>query len=170
MKVIAIDPGYERMGVAIIEKDTNPTSLKLRRTGEVLVFSECFKTSPKISHEERLKLIGQEIENLIKKYKPDAMAIETLFFKNNQKTAMHVSEARGVMLYVASALGLSVKEFSPMEIKIAVTGYGKSEKEQVTEMVEKLIKINTDIKYDDEYDAIAVGLTYFACINQYYKK
>src|ERR1035437_5310033 len=94
MKVIAIDPGYERMGVAIIEKISGK---------EVLVFSECFKTSPKIEHGERLKFIGQEIESLIKKYKPEAMAIETLFFKNNQKTAMHVSEARGVMLYIASS-------------------------------------------------------------------
>jgi len=158
MKVIAIDPGYERMGVAIIEKDSGR---------EVLVFSECFKTPAKIPHEERLKLIGEEIEILIKKYKPDAMAIETLFFKNNQKTAMHVSEARGVMLYVASVSEIPVKEFSPMAIKIAVTGYGSSEKGQVTAMVQKLIKINTDIKYDDEYDAIAVGLTYFASTRNY---
>lgn len=153
MKVIAIDPGYERMGVAIIEKLNGK---------ENLLFSECFKTSPKIPHEERLKLIGQEIEILIKKYKPESMAIETLFFKTNQKTALHVSEARGVMLYVASVFGLKVVEFSPMAIKVAVTGYGASEKDQVKFMVQKLIKINTKIKYDDEYDAIAVGLTYFA--------
>jgi len=158
MKVIAIDPGYERMGVAILEKTSKE---------EVLVYSNCFKTSSKIPQEERLKLIGQEIENLIKKYKPEAMAIETLFFKNNQKTAMHVSEARGVMLYVASVSGLSVMEFSPMAIKIAVTGYGNSDKDQVTSMVEKLIKIKTNIKYDDEYDAIAVGLTYFASVKNF---
>jgi crossover junction endodeoxyribonuclease RuvC len=153
MRVIAIDPGYERMGVAVIEKTTGK---------ETLIFSECFKTSPKIPHEERLNLIGQEIEKVIKKYEPTAMAIETLFFKNNQKTAMHVSEARGVMLYVASVAGLVVNEFSPMAIKIAVTGYGASDKSQVTAMVQKLIKIDHDLKYDDEYDAIAVGLTYFA--------
>ncbi len=153
MRVIAIDPGYERMGVAIIEKTNNK---------EELLFSECFKTSSKIHHAERLKLIGQEIEGLIKKYEPEVMVIETLFFKNNQKTAMHVSEARGVMLYVASALGLKVVEFSPMAIKIAVTGYGNSEKDQVIFMVKKLIKIKNKIKYDDEYDAIAAGLTFFA--------
>ncbi len=158
MKIIAIDPGYERMGVAIIEKINGK---------ENLVFSECFKTFAKIPHEERLKLIGREIEILIKKYEPEAMAIETLFFKNNQKTAMHVSEARGVMLYVASTLGLSLKEFSPMAIKIAVTGHGGSDKDQVTSMVQKLIKIKTKIKYDDEYDAIAAGLTYFASMRSY---
>lgn len=153
MRIIAIDPGYERMGVAVLEKMTGK---------EKLIFSECFKTSAKISHDKRLKLIGQEIEKLIEKFQPEAMAIETLFFTNNQKTAMHVSEARGVMLYVASVTGLSVVEFSPVAIKVAVTGYGASDKDQVTAMVQRLIQIDTDIKYDDEYDAIAVGLTYFA--------
>ena len=168
MKIISIDPGYERMGVAIIERDesNSPSRVRFGEARETLVFSECFKTSPKIPHEERLKLIGQEIEYLIKKYKPEAMAIETLFFKNNQKTAMRVSEARGVMLYVASVAGLKVVEFSPMSIKIAVTGYGSSEKSQVTYMVKKLIKIDTEIRYDDEYDAIAVGLTFFATQNR----
>ncbi|MFA6227369.1 MAG: crossover junction endodeoxyribonuclease RuvC [Candidatus Paceibacterota bacterium] len=153
MRIIAIDPGYERMGVAVIDKN-GPK--------EELIFSECFKTSAKIAHEERLRLIGTEIEKVIKKHKPSTMAIENLFFKTNAKTAMHVSEARGVMLYEASKNGLEVKEFSPVSIKVAVTGYGKSEKGQVTEMVKRLIKINKDIKYDDEFDAIAVGLTYFA--------
>ncbi len=153
MRIISIDPGYERLGIAIIEKGNSK---------EELLFSECFKTSPKISHNERLKLIGQEIENVIEKFKPEALSVETLFFKNNQKTGMKVSEARGVILYVASVKGLEVKEFSPMDIKIAVTGYGMSDKEQVIFMVKKLIKINKEIKYDDEYDAIAVGLTYFA--------
>lgn len=153
MKVISIDPGYERMGVAIIEKNNSK---------EELLYSECFKTSSKISHDERLKLIGQEIELLIKKFKPEVMAIETLFFKNNQKTGMKVSEARGVMLYVSAVNGLEVFEFSPMAIKIAVTGYGMSDKDQVIFMVKKLVNIKKEIKYDDEYDAIAVGLTYFA--------
>jgi crossover junction endodeoxyribonuclease RuvC len=153
MRIISIDPGYERLGIAIIEKENSK---------EELLFSECFKTSPKISHNERLRLIGQEIENVIEKFKPEALSVETLFFKNNQKTGMKVSEARGVILYVASVKGLEVKEFSPMDIKIAVTGYGMSDKDQVIFMVKKLIKIDKEIKYDDEYDAIAVGLTYFA--------
>ncbi len=142
------------MGVAIVEK--------LKGGKETLVYSECFKTSPKIPHEKRLALIGKEIEMLIEKYEPEAMAIETLFFSTNKKTAMQVSEARGVMLYVASTQDLNIKEFSPVAIKIAVTGYGKSDKHQVTEMTKRLIKIDKKIQYDDEYDAIAVGLTYFA--------
>jgi crossover junction endodeoxyribonuclease RuvC len=154
MKIIAIDPGYERLGIAILEKGTGKESL---------VFSECFITSTKEKHENRLKLIGLEIERIIKKYQPEAMGIETLFFKTNAKTAMKVSEARGIMLYEAAKNNLKILEFTPLQIKVAVTGYGKSDKDQVTEMVKRLIKITEPIKYDDEYDAIAVGLTFFAC-------
>jgi crossover junction endodeoxyribonuclease RuvC len=153
MKIIAIDPGYERLGIAILEKGTGKESL---------VFSECFITSTKEKHENRLKLIGSEIERVIKKYQPEAMGIETLFFKTNAKTAMKVSEARGIMLYEAAKNNLKVLEFTPLQIKVAVTGYGKSDKDQITEMVKRLIKITEPIKYDDEYDAIAVGLTFFA--------
>lgn len=156
MRIISIDPGYERLGVAILEKDTDK---------ENLLFSDCLKTSPKLSHEERLKIIGEGVRSLIKKYEPEVMAIETLFFKANVKTAMKVSEARGVMLYEAAQNGLAVREFTPLQIKIAVTGYGKSEKSQVTMMVKKLIRIEKELQYDDEYDAIAVGLTYFATHN-----
>ncbi len=154
MKIIAIDPGYERVGIAILEK-TN--------SREALLFSECFKTLATESAEERLRQIGTEISSLIKKYQPEAMAIETLFFKTNAKTAMKVSEARGVMLYVAAQNDIKVMELTPLQIKVAVTGYGRSEKTQITTMVQKLIKIDKKIKYDDEYDAIAAGLTYFAC-------
>jgi len=156
MRIISIDPGYERMGVAVIDK--------VQGGKETLIFSECFQTSTKISHDERLKLIGEEVEKVIKEFNPTALAIENLFFKTNAKTAMHVAEARGVMLYEAAKSGLEVREFTPMEIKVAVTGYGKSEKTQVTEMVKRLIKIDKKIKYDDEFDAIAVGLTYYAIV------
>ncbi|MEI6528047.1 MAG: crossover junction endodeoxyribonuclease RuvC [bacterium] len=154
MRIIAIDPGYERMGVAIIEKSGSK---------EELVFSECFKTLAGQPHAERLSLIGGEINRLIKEFKPEVLAIETLFFKTNAKTAMSVSEARGVILYESARNNLLVSEHTPLQIKVAVTGYGKSDKSQVTEMVKRLIKINQPIKYDDEYDAIAVGLTFFAC-------
>ena len=164
MKIIAIDPGYERLGVAILEKLNRP--LDKARGRETLLFSDCIKTSAKIPHEERLKIIGTAISKLIEIHKPEAMAIETLFFKTNAKTAMKVSEARGVMLYEAALADLAVLEFTPLQIKVAVTGYGKSEKGQVTAMVKRLIKIPRELKYDDEYDAIAVGLTYFAIVHK----
>ncbi len=163
MRIISIDPGYERLGIAIMEKIP-----KGRGFGkEELVFSECFKTSSKLPHSERLALIGDRIKEVIKKYKPEAMATEKLFFSENQKTALLVSEARGVILYTGTSCGLEVFEYAPTEIKIAVTGYGRSEKRQIISMVQKLISLPKGvtlgkIKSDDEFDAIAIGLTHFA--------
>lgn len=155
MKILSIDPGFERVGIAIIEK----TFLQK----DILVYSKCFKTSAKIPFPERLRNIGIEIEKIIKKYKPKVLAIEKLYFTTNQKTAMGVSEARGVIIYVASKNGLSIYEYTPPQIKVAVTGYGKASKEMMMSMVPKLININTTIKSDDELDAIAIGLTCLAC-------
>lgn len=154
MKVISIDPGYERIGIAIIEKNGNKK--------EDLIYSNCFKTSKELSLLERFTLIGREIESIVKRYKPEAMAVETLFFNSNQKTVMAVSEARGIIMYQALANKVPVFEYTPLQIKIAVTGYGRGDKKQVIDMVHHLIKIEKDIKYDDEYDAIAVGLTHLA--------
>ena len=156
MKILAIDPGYEKIGIAVLEKNEK-TSNK-----EVLLFSECFKTSRKDSSHERLCALGKEVERIITEFKPKSLAIEKLFFAENQKTAMLVSEARGVIIYEATRVGLSVREFTPLEVKVAVTGYGRSAKDQVKFMVEKLVAVNKKIKEDDEYDAIALGLTYFA--------
>lgn len=153
MRVIAIDPGYEKMGVAIIEKETS---------SEVLLFSECFKTDRKSKSNERLCNLGKEVEQIIEEYKPTALAIEKLFFADNQKTAMLVSEARGVIIYEATRADLAIFEYTPLEVKVAITSYGRSDKSQIKFMVEKLVKVNKKIKEDDEYDAIALGLTYFA--------
>lgn len=154
MKILAIDPGYERLGVAILEKEP--------RGKEVLLYSECFKTSAKIPHHERLTFIGNKIKEVIGVYNPEILATEKLYFSNNQKTALLVAEARGVILYSASSLGLPVFEYTPAEIKIAVTGYGRSEKRQIIDMVKKLIIVEKEKKSDDEFDAIAIGLTHFA--------
>lgn len=154
MRILAIDPGYERLGIAILEKEECQK--------ELVLFSDCFQTSPKDTHSERLLKIGEYLETVIEKYSPKLLAIETLFFNTNQKTATKVSEARGLMLYCASRKGLMVFEYSPPQIKVAVTGYGRSDKKAVTMMVKNLIVIEKEIKFDDEYDAIAVGLTHFA--------
>jgi crossover junction endodeoxyribonuclease RuvC len=154
MRIISIDPGYERLGIAIVDKTG--------RGKEMLVFSECFKTSAKLQHHERLALIGNRIKEVIKKYKPEQLATEKLFFSGNQKTAMLVSEARGVILYTGSSLGLDIFEYTPNDVKIAITGYGRSEKRQIIDMVKKLIVVNSKTNSDDEFDAIAIGLTHFA--------
>jgi crossover junction endodeoxyribonuclease RuvC len=154
MRILAIDPGYERLGIAVIEKGSNAK--------ETLVYSDCFKTDKELPHYERLGLIGTEVKRVIDEYRPEALSIEDLFFAKNQKTAILVAEARGAILYQAAAHGLKVYEYGPGQIKVAVTGYGKSDKEQIIAMVPRLIKIDKAIKHDDEYDAIAVGLTCFA--------
>ena len=154
MKIMGIDPGYERVGIAIIEKDS--------KKKEELLYSDCFKTSQKLELNERLFLIGQEIEKLIKKYSPEKLAIENLFFQNNQKTVMGVSQSRGTIIYVAKCHDLEILEYTPLQIKNATTGYGKATKDQVYSMVKQLIDIPDDVKQDDEIDAIAIGLTAFA--------
>jgi len=105
MIILAIDPGYERLGIAVLEK--------LPRQKEILLHSECFKTSAKIPHHERLTLIGNKIKEIVKKFSPEILATEKLFFSKNQKTALLVAEARGVILYAASSSGLDVFEYTP---------------------------------------------------------
>jgi len=156
MRIISIDPGYERVGIAILEKNSK----------EELLFSECFMTEASKSFEDRVAMIGIEIRDLIEKWKPTELAIETLFFNNNQKTAMRVAEARGVIIYQARILGLDIHEYTPLQIKNAVTGYGKAPKDQVDSMVRNLVNVEKEKMYDDEMDAIAVGLTACASIRK----
>src|SRR5579864_7945969 len=165
MKILAIDPGYERLGIAVLEKVPKSKPFDKTQGREKVLYSDCFKTSSKIPFKERLLLIGQEVERIIKEYKPEVLSIETLYFTNNQKTAMQVSEARGVVIYEAARSGLQISEHTPLQIKIAVTGHGRSDKDQVISMIGRLVIIEKKIRHDDEYDAIAIGLTYLATGN-----
>jgi crossover junction endodeoxyribonuclease RuvC len=155
MKILGVDPGYERLGIAILEKKGGK---------EEVIYSECFHTDKKSVFPERLVMIGDKIEKVIKIYKPEMLAIETLFLNTNQKTAMKVSESRGVVIYKAKKLGLEIFEGSPPQIKMATTGHGGADKEQVKKMVKMLVKIDESKKSDDELDAIAIALTAFANI------
>ena len=155
MKILGIDPGFERLGVAILEKNKGDKK-------ERVLFSECFKTSAKLEFSERLNLIGEEVRSVIKKFNPEVLSIETLFLTTNQKTVMHVAEARGVVIYESAQAGLKIFEVSPPQIKIASTGYGKADKDQVMKMVKILVEIDNTKKSDDELDAIAIALTAFA--------
>ena len=158
MIILGIDPGYERLGVAILERTT-----EARPQGkEKVIFSECFKTSAKLEFGERLNLIGEEVRKRIKEYKPEILSIETLFLNTNHKTVMHVAEARGVVIYEASRAGLKIFEASPPQIKIATTGYGAADKAQIIKMVKILVKMDNTKTSDDELDAIAIALTAFA--------
>lgn len=154
MKILGIDPGYERLGIAVLEKNNSGK--------EVVLYSECFKTSAKDPFADRLLQVGQRINEVIHKHQPNIMAIETLFMTTNQKTAMRVAEARGVVVYEGTRGGLEIFEATPLQIKIATTGYGKADKAQVMKMVKMLVEIDQNKASDDELDAIAVGLTAFA--------
>ncbi len=158
MRILGIDPGYDRLGVAVIEKPA--------RGREVVLYSECFQTSSKDSISERLRSVGAEIDRVISEFKPDALAIETLFITKNQKTAMRVSEARGIIIYEAVKNDIPVFEYSPMQIKMAVSSDGTSDKARMIKMVELLVSIPNKKARDDEYDAIAVALTHSASLRQ----
>lgn len=155
MKVIAIDPGFDRLGLAVLEN----TSGK-----DALLHSACLVTDRNQAFSLRLLEVGTVVESLLTKYQPDTMAIETLFFNKNVKTAIQVAEARGVLLYVCQKFGCTIYEFSPQEIKIATTGYGMSDKTAVIAMVKRLVPEVPQTALDDEYDAIAIGIT---CLAQY---
>jgi crossover junction endodeoxyribonuclease RuvC len=148
-RTLGIDPGYGRMGVAVIE-----------RTGSIerLIHSECFETSAKLPHPERLGAISAKVSAVIQEYKPDRCSIETLFFSTNRKTALAVAEARGAVIAAAALLMVPIVECSPAAVKIAVTGYGKAEKAQVIAMVSRILKLDAGKRLDDEYDAIAVAI------------
>ncbi len=153
MRVLSIDPGYERIGIAVIESSAPKESV---------LYSDCMRTSPKDPFPDRLKQVGLEVERLLSLYTPDAVALEQLFFNTNQKTAMHVAEVRGALLYIARKAGIKTYEYTPLQVKIAILGYGRGEKKQVIAMVERLVTLPQSSRLDDEYDAIAVGLTCLA--------
>ena len=154
IRILGIDPGFERLGIAVLNKE--------KQNKEQVIFSECFKTSAKLDFSDRLSLIGTEVKKIIKEYKPEILAIETLCLNTNQKTVMRVAEARGVAIYEASQAGLKIFEASPPQIKTATAGYGKANKEQIMKMVKILVKIDENKTSDDELDAIAIALTAFA--------
>lgn len=153
MRVISVDPGYDRLGVAVMD---------LENGTEKLIYSTCILTDKLQNLNERLLVIGKEFNSLINTYSPNTLGIETIFFNKNQKTAIGVAQARGILIYLAQTHGCDVYEFGPQEIKIAVTGYGKSDKAAVIDMVKRLVPSSPDSVLDDEYDAIAVGITCLA--------
>lgn len=147
-RTIAVDPGYDRVGIAVFDAD-------------MLVFSECFVPA-KGEFGTRLLAIATHLRALIREHGPESLAIETLFFSTNQKTAIKVAEARGAIILIAAEAGIEVIEYSPQAVKIAVTGSGNARKEAVVRMVERLVVLPKKRRLDDEYDAIALGIAHQA--------
>ncbi len=154
MRILGIDPGYERLGLAVV--DTTGSG------SETLVHSECFQTPATLPFPDRLASIGAHLQALLDEYAPAHVALENVYFNTNQKTAMDVAAVRGLILYLARATSREVFEYTPPQIKSAVAGTGRGTKREVTTMLHHLIRIDKTIRFDDEYDAIAVALTHSA--------
>jgi crossover junction endodeoxyribonuclease RuvC len=148
MIILGIDPGIGRMGYAIIKND-GPKS--------ALVDCGCITTPPKTEDAQRLLEIKRDLDTIIKKWKPEVLCIESLFFATNAKTAMSVGQARGVAIVTAAEYGLNIIEMTPLQVKIAITGYGKAEKPQVQKMLLTIFGIKKIPKPDDAADAAAIA-------------
>ncbi len=151
MRILGIDPGIARTGWGIIEAQRQ--ALKAQSYG-------CFETSAKEGSPKRLLLIYNFISDLIEKHQPDALAVEELFFNTNAKTAFIVGQARGVVLLAGAIKHVPIFAYTPLQVKTAVTGYGRAEKKQVGWMVKVLLKLKDIPQPDDTADALAVAITH----------
>lgn len=149
MRILGIDPGTATTGFGVIDADKD--IIKLVDFG-------CIKTKPKIGTSERLDQIAGDLKMIIHELAPEILAIEKLFFAKNVKTALAVAEARGVILQNSRHFGLSTFEYSPTEVKTALTGNGQSDKRQVQKMLRLILHLPSDPKPDDAADALAVAL------------
>lgn len=151
-RVLAIDPGFDRMGLAVLEGDASHP---------VVVWSTCVQPA-KGKKEARLAEVFEAVASAIKKHRPNSLALETLFFSTNRKTALGVAEARGAVLVAGGTAHIEVIEFSPQQVKLAVTGHGGADKTAVARMVPRLVMLVPRKRLDDELDAIALGIAALA--------
>lgn len=151
MKIIGIDPGTGRVGWGIVTHEKGVDSF---------VACGCFETKVNSPLPERLLKIHAFLQELIKTNQPNALAVESLFFEKNAKTAIDVAAARGVILLAGALAGLPISQYTPLQVKSALTGYGKAEKSQVEFMVGKILHLKGKIKPDDAADAVAIALTH----------
>ena len=165
MIILGIDPGLAIVGWGVIES--------VRGNIRPIAFG-AITTPAHTDIEARLLMIQNDMEALINKYKPDEMAIEELFFNTNITTGIAVAEARGVILCTAHKLGVKISEYTPLQVKQAVVGYGKAEKKQVIAMVTTLLGLKTAPKPDDTADALAIALCHSQCrgslIGEFYNR
>ncbi len=151
MVILGVDPGTARLGWGVvIDKKGNQT------VGDY----GCLQTAKSQSESARLAQLYQRFTKLLQKLKPDAVAVEDLFFFKNKKTVIKVSQARGVILLAVHQQKIKVFSYSPLQVKMAVTGYGRADKRQIQNLVKTILKLNTIPKPDDTADALAVALTH----------
>lgn len=151
MLILGIDPGIGRCGWGVIKKEKSKV---------VALAFGCIETKPNEDPGKRLLILSNELSALIIKYKPQAVAVEQLFFNTNAKSAFVVGEARGVVLLAASKNRVPTFTYTPLQIKVALTGYGRAEKSQMGKMVKTLLSLTSVPKLDDTADALAVAITH----------
>ncbi len=165
MVIIGIDPGLAIVGWGVIE--CNRGRLRPIAYGAI-------RTPAHTDIEQRLLMIRNDLKAVLDKYKPDEMAIEELFFNTNITTGIAVAEARGVILCTAHEAGVRISEYTPLQVKQAVVGYGKAEKRQVIAMVISLLSLKSDLKLDDTADALAIAICHSnsaaSAMGKYYNK
>jgi crossover junction endodeoxyribonuclease RuvC len=149
MIILGIDPGIAILGYGVVKYEGNKFTP---------VCYDAITTDAKSTTPERLLILGRELDKIIENYKPDAFAVEELFFNKNVKTALTIGHARGVILYTACRHELDIFEYTPLQIKQAVVGYGRADKKQIQQMVKILLKLDSIPKPDDVADALAVAI------------
>lgn len=154
MKIIAVDPGYDRIGIAIIEK--------IGTEREILRFSTCITTNRTMAFYDRLSHIQKELLDILTTHNPEILVMEELYFAKNTTTALKVAEARGIISGAAISKNITVEEIHPNHVKIAITGHGGAKKNDILFMLPKLITIDTTNKLDDELDAVAIGIAFLS--------
>ena len=157
MIIIGIDPGTARTGYAVLKFQDE--ALK-KGSNPFLIKSDVIITPAGVDMHKRLKMLYRELTSIVKEHNPDTMVVERLFFNTNVKTAITVGQSRGISLLVAANKNLNVYEYTALEAKLALTGYGRSDKKQVQESVKKLLKLDGIVKSDDANDAVAIALCY----------
>ena len=149
MRILGIDPGYATIGFGLIEAD---------RAQVHMVTYGAITTPAGLPLSRRLYQIDRDMEELVGKLKPDVIAIEELFFNTNITTGIAVAHGRGVLLCAAERCGVPLFEYTPSQVKLAVTGYGKADKHQVMDMTRRLLKLSAVPRPDDAADALAIAL------------
>lgn len=149
MIILGIDPGYAIVGYGVLSYEK--TKFRVLDFGAIT-------TPAEMPFPERLRVIHTDLSYLMNKFSPDAMAIEKLFFNTNQKTAIDVAQARGVIVMTAQLFGAGIFEYTPLQVKQSVVGYGRAEKKQVQEMTKQLLGLSAVPKPDDTADALAMAI------------
>lgn len=151
MLILGIDPGIARLGWGLVNDDKGK---------QMMVDFGCFETPAKMAEEKRLAKIYYFLKELIETHKPDVLSVEELFFAANAKTALTVGQARGVIVVTATLANLPIFSYTPLQVKQALSGYGRADKKQMQMMVKTLLKLHEIPEPDDAADALAIAITH----------